>query len=86
MVLRWCFDNIGEGSDTEEIATTTSFQDLSLGAIQSRIWRGWVAVCFAVWDSFTPVVQHTATSRARRVPEDHEVEDVRNNRKRRRYI
>ena len=47
MVLRWYFDNIGEGNDTEEIALTNDEQELLLGAIQSKIWRGWLAICFA---------------------------------------
>ncbi len=85
MVLRWCFDNVGEGSDSEDIAETSSIQDARLGDIQSRIWRGWVAVCFAIWDSFTPFARRSLTSRGRVLSNNNDGDDVRNDRKRRRY-
>ncbi len=85
MVLRWCFDNVGEGSDSEDIAETSSIQDVRLGDFQSRIWRGWVAVCFAIWDSFTPFVRRLLTSRGRELTNNNDNDDVRNDRKRRRY-
>ncbi len=63
MVLRWCFDNVGEESDLDNVADTNYMQDIRLGAIQSRIWCVWVAVCFSIWVRFTPTSTTTASNR-----------------------